>query len=91
MHDSSLPQGRSSPIHHYGSTSFHDIQVSLQQYAQKLASVPFSWALAHVKLGLRATMAGSSQVVMLPWKMAAATGALSWSVLLLWNSGETFA
>ena len=55
--------------------------------------VPSGWAkvLAHVKLGFRATMAGSSQVVMLPWKMAAATGALSWSVLLLWNSGVTLA
>lgn len=37
----------------------------------------------HVRLGLIARMAGSSQVVMLPWKMAAATGALSLRVLLL--------
>ena len=36
-------------------------------------------------------MAGSSQVVTLPWKMAAATGALSCRMLLVWNSGVTLA
>lgn len=46
---------------------------------------------SHVRLRLRARMAGSSQVVMLPWKMPAATSALSCSVLLLWNSGVMFA
>ena len=47
--------------------------------------------VAHVRLGLIARMAGSSQVVMLPWKMAAVTGADSCKVLLAWNSGVRLA
>ena len=77
----------------YGRLPASELTKSLILHLAGNITIILSWAtvLAHVKLGLRATMAGSSQVVMLPWKMAAATGALSCSVLLLWNSGVTFA